>query len=169
MLDLFSAIQHDIHDDIWNTHARNLHDFEKSILNINKRDKKNYRSTFRSSKKKHSSLLRKRSHGVAFPVTQSNNDVPVLASTPRSTQVNSRQSSFDPFNEIENFNPLARFDQGAFIRYTSCNFLHSGSWQSHRARSDVFNIDFSSFPFYRYFYNNSYFGSLSGFKFYFYA
>ncbi|GES90260.1 ribonuclease H-like domain-containing protein [Rhizophagus clarus] len=140
MLDLFSAIQHDIHDDIWNTHARNLHDFEKSILNINKRDKRNYRSTFCSSKKKRSSLLRKRTHGVAFPVTQNNNDVPVLASTHSRTQVNSRQSSFDPFNEIENFNPLARFDQDAFIRYTSCNFLHLGSWQSHRARSDCLFI-----------------------------
>ncbi|GES90940.1 ribonuclease H-like domain-containing protein [Rhizophagus clarus] len=138
MLDLFSAIQQDIHDDIWNTHARNFHDFEKSILNINKKDKKNYRSTFCSPKKKRSSLLHKRTHGVAFPITQNNNDVPDLASIPSRTPVNSRQSSFDPFNEIENFNPLARFNQDAFIRYTSCNFLHSGSWQLHRARSDVF-------------------------------
>ncbi|GBC08208.1 hypothetical protein RclHR1_07970010 [Rhizophagus clarus] len=168
MLDLFSAIQQDIHDDIWNTHARNLHNFEKSVLNINKKDKKHYHSTFRSSKKKRSALTYKRPHGVAFPIIRNYNDVPDLASTPRQTQMSSRQSSFDPFNEIENFNPLARFNQDAFIRYTSCNFLHSGSWRLHRARSDVFNIDFSFFPFYKYFYNHSFFGYLSGFKFYFY-
>ncbi|GES74374.1 ribonuclease H-like domain-containing protein [Rhizophagus clarus] len=126
MLDLFSAIQQDIHDDIWNTHARNIHDFEKSILNINKKDKKNYRSTFRSSKKNHSSLTKKRSHDAAFPILRNDNDIPNLAITPGRTLDNSRQSSFDPFNEIENFNPLAKFNQDAFIRYTSCNFLHSG-------------------------------------------
>ncbi|GBB90364.1 hypothetical protein RclHR1_01730012 [Rhizophagus clarus] len=83
MLDLFSAIQQDIHDDIWNTHARNLHDFEKSVLNINKKDKKSYRSTFRSSKKKRSALTHKRPHGVAFPLNRNSYDVPNLASSSR--------------------------------------------------------------------------------------
>ncbi|GBB87494.1 hypothetical protein RclHR1_13990004 [Rhizophagus clarus] len=89
MLDLFAAIQQDIHDDIWNTHARNLHDFEKSVLNINKKDKKSYRSTFRSPKKKRTAFTHKHPHGVAFPLNRNSYDVPNLASSSRQTHPDS--------------------------------------------------------------------------------
>ncbi|GET02985.1 ribonuclease H-like domain-containing protein [Rhizophagus clarus] len=67
MLDIFATIQSDIHKEIWSTHAQNIHDFEKSILNITKRDKKSYRSTFHLPKR-HKSNAHKHSHHTAFPI-----------------------------------------------------------------------------------------------------
>ncbi|GBC06709.1 hypothetical protein RclHR1_00700008 [Rhizophagus clarus] len=126
MLDIFAAIQSDIHKEIWKTHAQNIHDFEKSILSITKRDKKSYRSTF-CSPKRHKSNTHKRSHHTAFSILNNDSNSSNPPTDPHRVHRTSRQTSFDPFNLTENFNPLAKFKQDAFIRYTSCNFLHSGS------------------------------------------
>ncbi|PKY32874.1 uncharacterized protein OCT59_004484 [Rhizophagus irregularis] len=98
-----------INSTIWNHHNTTVKDWERS-LNINKQKKKFYRHH----------------HNLSLDYPNLNMD--------DNRQRNNYVVCFNP-NHSTPYNRSSGFsDNGAHIKWMSSNFLHSGSWESHRDR-----------------------------------
>ncbi|CAB4418368.1 unnamed protein product [Rhizophagus irregularis] len=104
----------------WSSRSRSFKKWEKS-LDITLKKKKNYRK---------------------YKNTASG-ETPSSSSTPPSVVARNRRTQYTRYYHnkvLPYFKQIVNFDVSACIRWTTCNFLHSGTWESYRD-SLLFNLD----------------------------
>ncbi|CAB4485285.1 unnamed protein product [Rhizophagus irregularis] len=95
----------------WSSRSRSFKKWEKSI-NITSRDKKSYRKN----------NCKRRSDEIGSTLTDS----------AHITKTRSRYTKYYHNVSLPYFKHVINFDASASIRWTTCNFLHSGTWESYR-------------------------------------
>ncbi|RGB40376.1 hypothetical protein C1646_739642 [Rhizophagus diaphanus] len=105
---------------IWSIQARNFKKWEKS-LNITSKKKKQYRRHHKRPLKDSSNMTR---------------------STTDNINLRGHYSAYYYNKSLPYFKHLITLDDSASIRWTTCNFLHSGTWESYRDTLSFNNFDY---------------------------
>ncbi|UZO01746.1 uncharacterized protein OCT59_020257 [Rhizophagus irregularis] len=120
LLEYVSAFTSELRTITWSPRSRSFKKWEKS-LDITLKKKKNYR--------KHTTTASGRASSSTTALS--------------STVARKRRSQYTRYYHnkvLPYFKQTVNFDVSACIRWTTCNFLHSGSWESYRDNL-LFNLD----------------------------
>ncbi|RGB37027.1 hypothetical protein C1646_757359 [Rhizophagus diaphanus] len=104
----------------WMVRARNFKKWEKS-LNITSKKKKHYQR---------------------HKICNSKNTSNIIHSNTTNTSSRGRYSAYYYNKSLPYFKHLVTLDDSASIRWTTCNFLHSGTWESYRDTLSFNNFDY---------------------------